>query len=392
MKGFKNQLIVAVAMVLVTAIALGTSTYAWFVNNATVKVDTFQLTASTARNLEIAINKTLVETEATLNALTTWGNRVSPFSNGTLKPASIAPSNMALASVKFFLSNALYSGTNRYETFTTKDSPTTDYTTFSTTGIIDEEIKAVGLAFRSSENMKVYLNASSAADLVLGTDLTKLTAAQWTSYIDPYVMTACGLTTTTFNETNGSSVKILLVPTATTAATRYTQGTGGATTDVDAAAAAAAKYATEANMIAKALRIGFVFGNGASTTDTKLILAPDTTTTLGSRADTTYFTSAWTDGEVITALDVNNKIDTKEDQTATALTNYLLRSDVTITDGYITSIGSGTGGTALFDLAANSPEAVTVYIWLEGCDYDCVTAIANKAFVLNLQFIGGPNA
>ena len=41
----KKQLVAAVAMVLVAAIALGSSTYAWFVSNNTVKATTASISA-----------------------------------------------------------------------------------------------------------------------------------------------------------------------------------------------------------------------------------------------------------------------------------------------------------------------------------------------------------
>lgn len=53
-KALKQQLIAAIAMVLVAAIALGSSTYAWFVNNTRVDAQTATLNASTANALYIS--------------------------------------------------------------------------------------------------------------------------------------------------------------------------------------------------------------------------------------------------------------------------------------------------------------------------------------------------
>ena len=44
-KALKKQLAAAIAMVLVAAIALGSSTYAWFVSNNTVKATTASISA-----------------------------------------------------------------------------------------------------------------------------------------------------------------------------------------------------------------------------------------------------------------------------------------------------------------------------------------------------------
>lgn len=56
-KTLKGQLFGAVAMMLVAAIALGTSTYAWFINNRTVEVQNMELTVSTSTSLLVAVGK-----------------------------------------------------------------------------------------------------------------------------------------------------------------------------------------------------------------------------------------------------------------------------------------------------------------------------------------------
>ena len=53
-KHLRKQLMAAIAMVLVAAIALGSSTYAWFVNNSKVTAEAGDYTASTAQYLLIS--------------------------------------------------------------------------------------------------------------------------------------------------------------------------------------------------------------------------------------------------------------------------------------------------------------------------------------------------
>lgn len=53
-KAIKRQLLAAVAMVLVAAVALGSSTYAWFVNNSKVTAEAGDYTASSAQYLLIS--------------------------------------------------------------------------------------------------------------------------------------------------------------------------------------------------------------------------------------------------------------------------------------------------------------------------------------------------
>lgn len=70
-KALKQQLIAAIAMVLVAAIALGSSTYAWFVNNTKVTAEATDFTASTAYTLMISAGKDAT-TENTRTHATGW--------------------------------------------------------------------------------------------------------------------------------------------------------------------------------------------------------------------------------------------------------------------------------------------------------------------------------
>lgn len=76
-KALKQQLIAAIAMVLVAAVALGSSTYAWFVSNTQVKAQTATVSATTVNTLLIS--------KADQNQ---WGT-VYTFDTGNL--ATLAP-------------------------------------------------------------------------------------------------------------------------------------------------------------------------------------------------------------------------------------------------------------------------------------------------------------
>ena len=79
-KAIKRQLLAAVAMVVVAAIALGSSTYAWFVNNATVTATGAQVTSSTAYSLLI--------TKALAGDTTDWQTTKVLNTNSGLTPVS----------------------------------------------------------------------------------------------------------------------------------------------------------------------------------------------------------------------------------------------------------------------------------------------------------------
>lgn len=79
-KALKQQLIAAIAMVLVAAVALGSSTYAWFVTNTKVTAGTAQVSATTANTLLIkdedgkwATSTTFTETNTTFVPVSTIG-------------------------------------------------------------------------------------------------------------------------------------------------------------------------------------------------------------------------------------------------------------------------------------------------------------------------------
>ena len=119
-KALKQQLIAAIAMVLVAAIALASSTYAWFVNNAQVTATDVKVTATTAYSLMIKGNdagdaygtsKKLGDTQA-LTPVSTIGE-IATTTGGT----DIANEP------KFFASNAWNANSEVY-TFTKVNSKT----------------------------------------------------------------------------------------------------------------------------------------------------------------------------------------------------------------------------------------------------------------------------
>lgn len=67
-KALKKQMVAAIAMVLVAAVALGSATFAWFVTNNTVKATTSSITAqSNASYMTIKYNATAVGVDSTFD-------------------------------------------------------------------------------------------------------------------------------------------------------------------------------------------------------------------------------------------------------------------------------------------------------------------------------------
>ena len=78
-KALKKQLMAAIAMVLVATIALGSSTYAWFVTNNTVKATTSQISAqSNAAFMKIKYNATATTSDLTADYATLASEALYP--------------------------------------------------------------------------------------------------------------------------------------------------------------------------------------------------------------------------------------------------------------------------------------------------------------------------
>ena len=70
-KSLRTQLFGAIAMVLVAAIALGSSTFAWFASNTTVKATGMEVRTKVSDNLLIAPVEVTATAKADENAFTT---------------------------------------------------------------------------------------------------------------------------------------------------------------------------------------------------------------------------------------------------------------------------------------------------------------------------------
>ena len=140
-KSLKKQLMAAIAMVLVAAVALGSSTYAWFVSNNQVTATTSTISAqSNAPFLKIA-NKADVADDNAWKNVTTTEDTFNETNVKTLYPAQVVgefvegdaevtAGTATAADVKFqsaYASNA-YSATERNNTRFTVGKPATAVT------------------------------------------------------------------------------------------------------------------------------------------------------------------------------------------------------------------------------------------------------------------------
>ncbi len=110
-KALKKELLAAVVLLLVAAVALSGSTYAWFAQNTKVTAEHVDVTAQTAKNLSIskAENGTYSTsmTFDTTSAGALWPTMAVNNAGGTYTHiGNTAQTNLATDSALFFIINA----------------------------------------------------------------------------------------------------------------------------------------------------------------------------------------------------------------------------------------------------------------------------------------------
>lgn len=367
----KKQLASAVSMMLAAAVALGSSTYAWFVNRSRAEVKDVLFQASAGKNLEIAAAVAEDGNTLGLNSgdqipwdqsmMLTYYSTVTPeilkansftypaFKPGEttenfMTPVSTVDDNLTIngSTATFFMN----------EGWDTQAQNLQGFDTYSTlTGQTGEKKYYIcaQLYFRSSEKMNVYLNKD-----------------EWTNYV--------------YNNDATNGIQIPYI-------TQYK--TSAMATDTNLINT----YKLQAEELAKSLRISFVVADDKSLNKKTVVTArfDDGTMHVANAVWNTVNGAALiTDDTPISTVDGTSK---KITALGTAVTKSL--DDYSLTGG---STGVGTnhkpsvsidGKTPLFTLNPNEPKRVTVYIWLEGTDQDCVNTVSSYVAGVYLPFIGG---
>lgn len=103
-KALKTQLLAAIAMVLVAGIALGSSTYAWFASNKTVKASGMSVSATTSEALMISDTGADGSFKTSMN-LAAGNNKMNPVTitdNNTSKSLTVETATGITATPKFY--------------------------------------------------------------------------------------------------------------------------------------------------------------------------------------------------------------------------------------------------------------------------------------------------
>lgn len=358
----KRQLTSAVSMMLAAAVALGSSTYAWFVNRSRAEVKDVLFQASAGKNLEIAgavaeegnpygitAGQQIPQDKA---GLLTYYSSVTPEKLGKnsftypeydpdaatplyMTPVSIDGEDLKIDDTSIFYKNESWDAESNkgYNTYT------------KVNGNASKHYICAQMYFRSSENLDVYLNND-----------------EWSPYQG------------TNDSTNGITVPFI---------TQYM------TSAIESDQNLKDMYKKQAADMATALRIAFVVDGEDGAADTVITACFDKNNHLTNAGYNTV-----QDGTLIDSDTPVKSIDdtAKTIKTyGTAVTNDLTAYTIT---GASTGAGvnvqtpSVDGKTELFSLKANTPKRVTVYIWLEGTDNDCVNEISSYIAGVYLPFVG----
>lgn len=379
-KALKQQLIAAIAMVLVAAIALASSTYAWFVNNATVTATGAEVTASTAYSLLISkVNGTDWQTTKALAAnsgltpVSTIGTRIQ---NGDIKTgfktASDTAATATLGDVRFVASNAW------------KDNLVINY----------DEVSKESITVKTESTSKyyytdtVFLKAGQASKIALDSNSTGLVWKDWDKNNHAEATTGTFYTFADF-------VSVSQVT--------------DASANAEALAAYNAKLA-KAQALVKTLRVGLQVTNiraetsvdainalRASSSSSGFYVYQLTSTPFGTTANTTKQGSAEGVTKAIgpktsESLIAANGADENLNDDGNNTLAFANGSPVPVIADRMVA-GSATGivnldsKDSLATVAANDVVQVDIYIWMEGCDYDVIAANLNEFNAANIPGI-----
>lgn len=284
-KALKKQMGAAIAMVLVAAVALGSATFAWFVNNTKVKAESVNVTAKSANTLLISHDGTA------------WGTTAAFTSTESENFVPVSSTSQ----LSFF----------KDKTWTTEKTGEYNASAFEAATEGADYYKD-SFRVKASQDCGLYLDSDT--QLTTTGDPNVLKAMRLALKIDDKVY---------FYQIDAEAIDGAGNSYNTTLKSLSADGVTTAISDTDSAAAIGA-----ANMAASKVP---ALADG-------LVTAPTDNTTLV------------------------NKDDTKK----------------------------------LCDLSANQVKDIDVYVWMEGCDYDCnstvVKKITEQAVKVSLGFCAGKNA
>ena len=323
-KKLRNQLFAAIAMVLVASIALGSSTYAWFVNNAQVTATNVNVTATTAYSLQIKKGAdgnygttTDLNGAVTLKPVSTVGALAA--SNKTLSTAGADPATPAV-------------GIGDGTTVAQNDM------VFFTSDSWNSNAEVVKFKEVSKNSTHAYVNGPSGSP-----SGTSKYFYNDTVYLKAGQVSKIYLDNTTTGIWDGSNLR------------KFSDATNDATLK-----------------LLETMRVGFVV---TQNNFSRVYIYQLNATSSGSGFN--YNTTMNNADGLTTATDSENSVGA-----LSGVTNYnngiIALTDAVMATGASSAMATGTeSADVLATVAANEEIQVDIYMWMEGCDYD--TTAANSA-------------
>jgi hypothetical protein len=374
-KSLKKQLMAAIAMVVVAAIALSSATYAWFVNNARVTATDVSVQAATAYSLLISPKNGDDATWGTTTKLTTTLDKMTPVStigevnegeNATAITLSAKTNDAAAVGIGDGTSVAV--GDVRFVTNTKWESNfVTGVSEVSrsskTADATDDDVSTY---FYSDT---VYLKAAQAGNIYLDSNGIGIVWAKYDESKDTKFADAELISFTEFASFNTIDTTSLSKDTTPTLekATEYNENL------------------TSAQALLKTMRIGLLVTQGTGTDATRTWHEYQLVSGYidkDNAANTTLNENSGAEGitKAVSVLDSKNAVATNSSPVVKEyVSSVKTMSGKTIADyaieGLDSSLAAATTDADLIATASVNEEIqVDIYIWMEGCDEDTVAA------------------
>jgi hypothetical protein len=361
-KSLQKQLMAAIAMVLVAAIALSSATYAWFVNNAQVTATNVNVQAATAYSLLISHEIGTNEAWGTTTALTALTNKLTPVSTTgeindkaitlTAKDGDTAAvgigdgTTVAVGDVRFTAGTKWENSYMTEFSEVSKDSKTADATDNDTSKYFYTE----EVYMKAAQASKLFLNANGIKIVWTKSGDTTASTLSISEFMDlPVVTAAEGSTLTdaqkTYNENLASAKALIKTLRVGFTITKYTDGD----TTKDVTSRNFFEYQLVDDYIESANAVNTTVGSNSSAEGLTKAVQASTGTVADISAD-----SSTMSGKTIMDYAASG-----------SETSMVLTADQTDKD-------------KLADLAVNEVIKCDIYVWMEGCDYDTVAANINS--------------
>jgi hypothetical protein len=371
-KSLQKQMMAAVAMVLVAAIALSSATYAWFVNNATVTATDVSVQAATAYSLLISpkngTDATWGTTAAFAKELTTL-TPVSTVGEIATKEIKLTKAEGETKAIGIGDGTSVAVGDVRFVTNTDwKDNYVTavsEVSKKSTVGTADE-----GTSNTYFYQDTVYLKAAQAGNIYLDSTGIGIVWAKYDASKDSKFADEELISLTEFAK---------LTEISTTDLGKETKPTLAAAEEYN-------EKLTSAQALLKTMRVGLLVTQGSGDNITRTwheyeLCASNLTNT----ANTTLGKDSGADGiaNAVSALDKNSATATSSSPVVAAIAGAnKMASGKTIVDyaikGEQSSVATVKSDDTMADViaetTANEEVQVDVYVWMEGCDVDTIAA------------------